>query len=63
MASHDDYLKELDIRIKSIEQAAAELMEIGKANGIPAVYKNARRITATVNILKLEVSDLLDLKI
>lgn len=63
MVSHDGYLKELDVRIKSIEQAAAELIEIGKVNGIPAVYKNARRISAAVNILKLEVSDILDLKI
>jgi hypothetical protein len=63
MVSHDEYLKEIDVRIKTIEKAAAELLELGKANSIPAVYKNARRITASVNILKLEVSDLLDLKI
>ncbi len=63
MESRDDYLKEIDLRIKAIEQAAVELTRLGKANGIPAVYKNARRITATVNIMKLEVSDLLDLKI
>jgi len=51
MESQDQYLKEIDIRIKAIEQAATELTQIGKANGIPAVYKNARRITATVNIM------------
>ena len=58
-----DYLKELDRRIKLIEKAATELAAIGRENEIPAVYKNARRIMATVNILKIEVSDILDLKV
>jgi hypothetical protein len=58
-----DYLEELDRRIKLIERAATELVAIGREKEIPAVYKNARRIIATVNILKIEVSDILDLKV
>jgi hypothetical protein len=58
-----DYLEELDRRIKMIEKAATELVAIGREKEIPAVYKNARRIMATVNILKIEVSDILDLKV
>ncbi len=57
------YLVEMDQRIKLIEKAAAELAELGKQHGVPAVYKNARRITASVNILKITVSDVIDLKV
>ena len=58
-----NYLHELDSHIKTIEKAASELISIGQDNGIPAVYKNARRIVAAVNILKIEVSDVIDLQI
>jgi hypothetical protein len=58
-----DYIREMADRIKIIEQAVTELESIGRKNQVPAVYKNARRIIASVNILKLEVSDILDLKI
>ncbi len=58
-----NYMEELDRRIKLIEKAATELVAIGRENEIPAVYKNARRIMASVNILKIEVSDILDLKV
>jgi hypothetical protein len=58
-----NYLEELDRRIKLIEKAATELVAIGRENEIPAVYKNAKRIMASVNILKIEVSDILDLKV
>jgi len=61
MVSRDSDLKELDNRIKLIEKATAELMALSKDN--PSVYKNAKRIMATVNILKIEVSDLLDFKV
>jgi hypothetical protein len=58
-----DYMEELDRHIKLIERAATELLAIGREKEIPAVYKNARRIVATVNILKIEVSDIIDLKV
>jgi hypothetical protein len=57
-----DYIQEMADRIKIIEKAVTELESIGKENQVPAVYKNARRIIASVNILKIEVSDILDLK-
>ena len=63
MESKYNYLRELDSRIKLIEKAATELSVMGKDRDIPAVYKNAKRILASVNMLKIEVSDILDLGI
>ncbi len=59
----DNDLREIDTRIKLIERAANELSRLGTEKDIPAVHKNADRILAAVNVLKLEVSDVLDLHI
>jgi len=52
-------LKKLDTRIKAIKKAAQELKE--HSLGIPAVDRNAERILASVKMLEINVSDLVDL--
>ena len=53
------FLQELDKRIKTIKTAALELQE--HSNGIEAVHRNADRILASVKMLEMNVSDVLDL--
>ncbi len=53
-------LKKMDARIKKIRKAAEELTEL--SGGIQAVYRNASRILASVKMLEMNVSDLIDLK-
>jgi hypothetical protein len=60
MASGYDSLKEYDERIKTIEKAARELAELGSKNEIPSVKSNSERILASVKILKMNISDVLD---
>ncbi len=52
-------LKKLDTRIKTIKKAAQELKEF--SNGIPAVDRNAERILASVKMLEINISDILNL--
>ena len=54
-------LKKLDTRIKNIKKAAQELKNL--SGGIPAVDRNAERILASVKMLEINISDILDLKI
>ena len=60
MKEHAD-LSELDKRIKIIKKAATEMMEI--SGGIEAVRRNADRILASVKMLEINISDIIDLEI
>lgn len=53
-------LKQMDTRIKKIKKAAKELIEL--SGGIQAVDRNASRILASVKMLEINVSDIIDLK-
>lgn len=52
-------LKQMDGRIKKIRKATEELKEL--SGGIQAVDCNANRILASVKMLEINISDLLDL--
>ncbi len=51
-------LKKLDTRIQTIKKAAQELR--GLAGDFPAVDRNVERILASVKMLEINVSDVLD---
>jgi len=53
-------LKKLDTRIKAIRKAAQELKKISE--GIQAIDRNTERILASVKMLEINISDLLELK-
>ncbi len=53
-------LKQMDARIKKIRKAAEELKEL--SGGIQAVDRNASRILASVKMLEINISDILDLR-
>ena len=52
-------MKKLDTRIKTIRRAAEELKEL--SGGIQTIDRNVIRILASVKMLEINVSDLLDL--
>ncbi len=52
-------IKKLDTRIRAIKRAAQELKQL--SGGIQAIDRNAERILASVKMLEINVSDLLDL--
>lgn len=52
-------LKKMDARIKKIRKAAEELKEL--SGGIQAIDRNASRILASVKMLEINVSDVLEL--
>ena len=54
-----DLLQDLDTRIQTIRTAALELQEL--SGGIQAVYRNADRILASVKMLEINVSDVLEI--
>lgn len=54
-------LKKMDTRIKKIKKAAQELKEI--SGGIQAVDRNTDRILASVKMLEINISDILDLEV
>ena len=54
-------LKRIDTRIKAIKKAAQELKHL--SGGIQAIDRNVSRILASVKMLEINVSDLLDLNI
>jgi hypothetical protein len=54
-------IKKLDTRIKAIRRAAQELKKF--SGGIQAVDRNVDRILASVKMLEINISDLLELKI
>jgi hypothetical protein len=49
----------MDVRIKKIKKAAQELIEL--SGGIQAVDRNASRILASVKMLEINISDILDI--
>jgi len=51
----------MDTRIKKIKKAAQELKEI--SGGIQAVDRNTDRILASVKMLEINISDILDLEV
>jgi hypothetical protein len=53
-----EFLQELDKRIQAIKNAALELREL--SGGIQAVYRNADRVLASVKMLEINVTDVLD---
>jgi len=53
-------LKKMDARIKKIKKAALELKEF--SGGIQAVDRNASRILASVKMLEINISDILELE-
>jgi hypothetical protein len=52
-------IKKMDTRIKAIKRAAEELKKL--SGGIQAIDRNAERILASVKMLEINVSDLLEL--
>ena len=50
--------QELDDRIQTIKEAALQLQEL--SGDIQAVYRNADRILASVKMLEINVTDVLD---
>jgi len=54
-------IKKLDTRIKTIRKAAQELKEL--SGGIQAVDRNADRVLASVKMLEINISDLLDVRL
>ena len=54
-------IKKLDTRIKAIKKAAQELKEL--SGGIQAVDRNADRVLASVKMLEINISDLIDLRL
>ena len=53
-------IRKMDTRIKAIKKAAQELKTL--SGGIPAVDRNVERILASVKMLEINISDVLDLK-
>lgn len=53
-------IRKLDTRIKAIRNAAQELKKL--SGGIQAVDRNADRLLASVKMLEINISDLLELK-
>jgi len=51
-------MKKIDTRIKTIKKAAQELKEL--SGRIPAVDRNTERILASVKMLEINISDVLD---
>lgn len=51
-------LKKINTRIKGIKRAAQELRDLSRT--IPAVNRNAERILASVKMLEINISDVLD---
>jgi hypothetical protein len=52
-------IKKLDTRIQAIKKAAQELKAL--SGRIPAVDRNAVRILASVKMLEINISDVIDL--
>jgi hypothetical protein len=53
-----ELLQEMDHRIQAVKAAALDLQEL--SGGTQAVYRNADRILASVKMLEINVSDVLD---
>ena len=53
-------IKKMGTRISAIKKAAQELKEL--SGGFPAVDRNVERILASVKMLEINVSDVLELQ-
>ena len=53
-------IKDMDTHIKTIKSAAEELK--GMSGSFPAVEKNTSRLLASVKMLEINISDLIDLE-
>jgi len=53
-------IRKIDTRIKAIKKAAQELKKL--SGGIQAVDRNADRVLASVKMLEINISDLLDVR-
>jgi hypothetical protein len=53
-------LRKIDNRIRTIKKASQELKDL--SGGIQAIDRNADRILASVKVLEINISDVLDLK-
>ncbi len=53
-------LRKIDTKIKAIKKATQELKQL--SGGIQAVDRNAERILASVKMLEINISDLIDLR-
>jgi len=53
-------MKKIDTRIKTIKKVAQELKKLSV--GIPAVDRNTERILASVKMLEINITDILDLR-
>lgn len=51
-------LKKLDTRIRAIKKAAEDLKNL--SGGIQAIERNVERILASVKMLEINVSDIID---
>jgi hypothetical protein len=54
-------IRKIDTRIKAIKKAAQELKKL--SGGIQAVDRNADRVLASVKMLEINISDLLDVRL
>jgi len=52
-------IKKINTRIKTIRKATQELKDL--SGEIPAIDRNAERILASVKMLEINITDLLDL--
>lgn len=51
-------LKEMDARIKAMKKSAEQLRTM--AEDFPALYRNTSRVLASIKMLELNLSDLVD---
>jgi chaperonin cofactor prefoldin len=58
MNSNDMDIKEMDARIKAMKKSAEELRTM--AEDFPAVYRNVSRALASIKMLELNLSDMMD---
>ena len=58
MSAGEIDVMEIDKRIRTIKRAAEELIRMG--GEFPAVYRNTARILASVEMLEINVSHLVD---
>ena len=58
MSAQDD-IKKIDDKIQVLKRTAEELNRMGE--GFPALARNSTRILASIKMLELNVSDLVDL--
>ena len=58
MSAQDD-IKKFDDKIQVLKRTAEELNRMGE--GFPALARNSTRILASIKMLELNVSDLVDL--